>query len=155
MWIHRSRDRDLLDFYAKTQMGRAFLMSRRFGVVIIVEHRMNLFLCPHPPSSTPDRYQTPRVFGVSSNPSTFLDDFPRSWHGIESHTLEIACRWILTHDARKNEKKAASVLHLLRAKVRPFVADDRSCQRSPTEDRYGWGAKGRLPPWQRETLSAL
>lgn len=75
MWIHRSRDRDLLDFYAKTQMGRAFLMSRRFGVVIIVEHRMNLFLCPHPPSSTPDRYQTPRVFGVSSNPVDFPQRF--------------------------------------------------------------------------------
>ena len=115
MWIHRSRDRDLLDFFffflfllrQKTQTGRGFLMSRCVSVLCNrwTSHK-SVPLPPSPPSSTPDRYQTPRVFGVSSSTPV---DFPRTVSNRDDCS-RARCSW---KREKKKKEKIASVLHPL------------------------------------------
>ena len=142
MWIHRSRDRDLLDFFffflfllrQKTQTGRGFL-SRCVSVLCnrSTSHE-SVPLPPSPPSSTPDRYQTPRVFGVSSSTPV---DFPRTVSNRDDCS-RARCSWKREKKKKKKKKRKGHVCTAptARAKARPFVVDVRSRQRSPSKDRY-------------------
>lgn len=115
----------------KTQTGRGFLMSRRVSVLCNrwTSHE-SVPLPPSPPSSTPDRYQTPRVFGVSSSTPV---DFPRTVSNRDDCS-RARCSW--KREKKKKRKDRVCTPSTARAKVRPFVVDVRSRQRSPSKDRY-------------------
>lgn len=96
-------------YYARRHKREEAFCPDAFRCYVIVEHRMNLFLCPHPPHPPPQIDTRHLEFSEfrAAPPSTFL----------ERYRIETIAH---VHDARENERekkkkreKAASVLHPL------------------------------------------
>lgn len=136
-------------FYAKTQMGRAFQCP---DVSVYYNRWTSHESVPLPPSpllhprSIPD---TSSFRCFEHTPSTFLDD--RGTVSNRAHSRLNGDEYSRTMLVKTKRRPRLYCTYYERKYVLSLSTIVRSTrQRSPTKDRYGWGAKGRLPPRQRE-----